>query len=199
MPAKPRPPFSKTKPYKTITIDVFPDFEPRITVPVMGGRLRGITSNLSLCGYIAFLFEINEYLPKKHKLTDFQLARLFATEFPSSKAMQRILNTFNRGVTEYKMDTIGYYRYRYNKGYLLTGKRGKRLGPISFKYNSSGDRQTFWGSSTKPLSDAEYQRTLERFGPDERRGQDFNWHVQVNHPVVKKKGRATYDSFDWCI
>ncbi len=112
--------------------------------------------------------------------------------------MQRLLLTYNRGRAEYRMDTVQYYRYRYNSGRLFHGIKEKRKGPISFKYNHNGDRITFSGQKTL-LSEKELKLTLERYGPDERRTQDFNWHVQVNHPVKKKLGRQTYESFDWVI
>lgn len=154
---------------------------------------------MTLTGYQAFLFEVNEYLPKHQKLTDYQLARLFANEFPHSKPMQRLLLTYNRGEAEHKSDTVGYYRYRYNKGYILRNKPDKRKGPISFKYNSEGERISYRGTTGKLLTEKEYELTIKRFGPDERREADFNWRVQVHHPVRQKKGRQTYESFDWCI
>lgn len=114
--------------------------------------------------------------------------------------MQRLHRVVCEGKLEERkrQDSVQYYRYRYNRGCLFPTRPG-RIGPISFKYNMEGERISFLTEKERPLSDKEYQRTLDRFGPDIRREQDFNWHVQENHPVRQPKGRRTYESFDWCI
>lgn len=189
----------KTKPHKTIIVEVPPQLATRLQTEKVGKWKRGTTSNLSIAGYLTFLFELNEYLPKRHKLTDYQIAKLLANEFPTSSMMQRLFRVVNGDRSHVcRQDTVQYYRYRYNTGILFPTRPGRK-GPISFKYNSEGERISFYSAKEAPLSEKEYQGTIERYGPDIRTEGDFNWHVQVNHPVVKPKGRLTYDSFDWCI
>lgn len=112
--------------------------------------------------------------------------------------MQRLLAAQSGLISKKRQDSVQYYRYRYNSGYLRP-QDGPRKGPISFKYDANGDRISFYGNKDTPLTKAQFDRTIERYGPDIRGDAEFNWHVQVNHPVVKPKGRPSYESFDWCI
>lgn len=189
----------KTRPHKIITVEVPPNLAARLQAEKVGKWKRGTTSNLSIAGYLTFLFELNEYLPTRHKLTEYQIAKLLANEFPTSSMMQRLFRVVNGDRSDVRrQDTVQYYRYRYNRGILFPTHPG-RIGPISFKYNINGERISFYSPKEVPLSEKEYEATIKRYGPDKRREGDFNWHVQVNHPVRKPKGIPTYESFDWCI
>ena len=189
----------QTKPYKQIIVNVGATLASRLSVQKLGVWKRGVTSNLSLCGYQAFIFELNEYLPKHHKLTEFQIVQLLANEFPDSKMMQRLFKVVS-GITKEKtrQDSLQYYRFRYNSGRLFPTRPGRK-GPISFKYNAAGERLSFYSPKPFLMKDKEYQLTMSRYGPDIRREQDFNWHVQLCHPVKGASGRKAYKNFDWCI
>lgn len=112
--------------------------------------------------------------------------------------MQRLLHTYTAGRAAHRIDTIQYYRYLYNIGKLYQ-KKEPRKGPIAFKYNSDGDRINTQPNSSKVLAPEEIEAILIKFGPDSRRSQDFNWHVQAVHPVRKPLGKPCYESFDWVI
>lgn len=153
-----------------------------------------------MCGYLAFLFELNEYLPKAHKLTDYQIAHLCGNEFPDSQMMQRLFQVVcqERVDRRSRQSSVQYYRYRYNGGFLFPTK-GKRKGPISFKYNQDGDKISLYNPKGGLLSQKEHDRMIQKFGPDIRLEQDFNIHIQKHDRVRRKPGPPTYESFDWCI
>lgn len=188
-------PAAWTKPYKIIEIRVHPHLEERIIQKQKGLWIRGVTSNLSIVGYIAFLFEVNEYLPKDHKLTDYQLCLAIRREFPSRKKIQRlqpVKTAFNK-----IEDTLPYIRGRYNRGELFTSRPGRR-GPISFRYNERGERLKFKG--THLMTEADYEDAIRRYGPDSKQEiTPFDWKAVKPKPTPKRKKKDSYDSFNWCI
>lgn len=193
----------RTRPYKDITITVYPDFVPRLVTTIGGSYARGITSGLSIRAYFAFIFEVNEYLPKEHKLTDFQIAKCVVNEYPDRPKMFDILETEAGRLSRknkrgrHCRNTVSSYRQLYNKGKLVCANKGIRPGPISFKYNSDGERISFF--SRKLLSEAEFNLIMGRYGPENRLTQDFDW-VAVNRRRGKPEPKKTkYDSLDWCI
>lgn len=145
---------------------------------------------------MAFIFEINEYLPQEHKLTDYQIARVWADEFPKLKIPKKILD-YHSGKLKYeKLATVTAFRNKYNLGQLFSQK-GSREGPISFPYNGNGIRISYQGN---PLSQEKIKEKLERYGPDRRDRQQFDWEtVAMFAKAKRRKGRPTYESFDWCI
>lgn len=187
--------FPKTRPYKEIVIQVHPDFVPRLQTHLVKNVSRGITSNLSPKGYLAFLFEINEYLPKKHKLTDYQIARAVVSEFPAHTNFQRFLDFSS--VRKHAYYSVHGQRSYYNSGKLIKAQP-VRKGPISFRYNSEGERLSF-KRATKLLTEEEYQQILARYGPDLRTNEAIDFSYKMTPLPKNKGGRPCYKSFDWCI
>ena len=91
----------------------------------------GDTSGLGITAYFVMLFQSNELIAKKDKLTDIQIARRVAKEFPRRPTAQ--LEQFT-GVD--KKHTINSYRYRYNTGVFTRG-----IPPVnrSYRYNAQGN------------------------------------------------------------
>lgn len=184
----------QTRPYAEIVVRIHPEFARRISTNLTG--IRGITSNLSPSGYLAFLFEINEYLPKNRKLTDYQIAKCVAAEFPQRQVYQKLLDTQAGRIPVRSRYSIKAYRSYYNKGTLLP-KKG-RHGPISFGYNEAGERLSN-KNSKKLLEQEEYEAILKRYGPEHRGTEPFDWSYRLVPPPPNRGGRPSYKSFDWCI
>ena len=185
-----------SRPYKQIIINVYPTLEARLRFQRKGSYGKGLTSSLTMYAYMAFLLEINEYLPKDHKLTDFQLVRCIANEFPTKRTAQ-VLMEYHSGKTKYnKWNSFAMYRERYNRGRLPQWE-GTRTGPISFPYNENGDRCSY---NSVALSQKQIDKKLETYGPDRRDSREFDFDTVAMQTRTKKKlGRPTYESFDWCI
>lgn len=183
-------------PFKQIVINVYPNLARRVSSKLKGKYHRGLTSNLSFNSYLAFLFEINEYLPKEHKLTDFQIARCVNNEFPKRKGAKSILIYESGKSPWHKEHSIATHRNRYNHGWIPTIRGGVRLGPISYSYNDEGLRLNRHGN----ILTKEQKITWDnKFNPETRKDiPDFDWKA-VNTKPSKYKRVNKYDSFDWCI
>ena len=203
--AKQRQRHIRTRPYKEITIKVHPDstFARGLTACRTGKFARGITSGLSIQPYLAFLFEVNEYLPGEHKLTDFQIAKCVAEEFPDRKHLWDLVDRETGHKRRAKKGkrcgfSVATYRQRYNSGKLVYGTEGKRFGPISFRYNIKGERLSRF--SNNPLCEGEYKHIMRTYGPEVRTEHPpFEWKAVARKKQASKKKQSEYDSFDWCI
>lgn len=89
-------------------------------------KSRGEESGLGVCTYLAILFETNELLPSRKKLTDRMIETKLKKEFPGKKLLR-----LKSGLS---ID-IPKYRSYYNAG-RLTG--GIRPTLPSFSYNEFG-------------------------------------------------------------
>jgi hypothetical protein len=178
------PNYPRVRPYKIIQVHVYPHFEERITLKQNGRWVRGTTSNLSITAYIAFLLELNEYMPKEHKLTDYQLCRAIIREFPHRPRIQRLRP--QKTLESKTEDTLTYWRARYNRGDIFPDRR-PRTGPISFRYDENGDRLGFFGAK-KLLTQEGYEQALRQYGHDNRPGAEFDWkEVKARGYQVRKK------------
>lgn len=151
---------------------------------------------MTLCRYMAFIFEINEYLPKEHKLTDFQIAKCWVDEFPKLRIPQQIFAWYCGELPHSKQRSIACHRNYYNLG-KLRSQKNTRDGPISFAYNEIGQIVDYLD---RPLTQEAIQKKLDLYGPDRRDTQQFDWEtVKMFSRAKKPLGRPTYKSFDWCI
>lgn len=93
-------------------------------------KSKGHTTGLGICAFFAYLFKVNEIVPKRKKKTDDQIAAEVEKEFP-----YRPTAFCFRGKN--KTRTISEYRHRYN-----TGKFTKGVIPsiLSFRYDEDGDK-----------------------------------------------------------
>ena len=72
-------------------------------------KSSGITTGTGITQYFISLFEANEFLPPKQRMTDVIIAIKIAKEYPDRKSAQDFLNNKAR-------KTVNSYRYRYNIG-----------------------------------------------------------------------------------
>jgi len=105
-------------------------------------KSRGLKSRLGICQYVSILLKANETLPQSKKMTDKNMERLLAREFPDRKSVRRLL--------EGKI-TMGYFRTLYNAGMLTQGVKPEQR---SHRYNEFGkidDRAPGRPRLTKPV------------------------------------------------
>ena len=107
-------------------------------------RSEGIRTGLGICQFWATLFEANERLVQRKKMTDAEIKRQVAEEFPGREAVRKLLD----GVT-----TVNYYRRLYNKGRLTSGRIPKLP---SRRYGIDGVRVN--GRSGRTLTPEELAR-----------------------------------------
>lgn len=77
-----------------------------------GRRSRGKTTGMGVNEYICALFELNERLPTKKKMTDEALKQQFMEEFPDRPSTQSLKD---------KKISMNYYRLKYNSGRFTKG------------------------------------------------------------------------------
>ena len=96
-------------------------------------KSTGITSGMGITLFFMSIFEANEMLSPKQRLTDSTIARRVAKEFPHRKSAQDF-------IADKPNKTVNSYRYRYN-----TGKFTRKLPPAipSFRYNKQGQIVNF--------------------------------------------------------
>ena len=88
----------------------------------------GITSGLGITTYFASLFESNELLNPSQRMSDQQIAKKVANEFPDRQSAQDFSSMHPK-------KTVNSYRYRYNKGQFTRNLPPKVL---SIRYNIRG-------------------------------------------------------------
>jgi hypothetical protein len=89
-------------------------------------RSTGKRSGLGVHSFIGVLFEGNEKLSKKNKMTDVMIQNQIIAEFSGRKVASTLLDGTR---------TVNYYRNQYNSGRLL----GKMPPSISYRYNDDGE------------------------------------------------------------
>jgi hypothetical protein len=91
-------------------------------------KSQGATTGMGICHFFISLFEANELLPDKQKMTDKTIAKKVVKEFPDRKSAQDFI-ALNPN------KTVNSYRYRYNKG-----KFTKDIPPetLSLRYSEKG-------------------------------------------------------------
>jgi len=101
--------------------------------PRIERKSTGKISGMGITLYFVSLFEANEILPPKQRVTDEVIAKRVAKEFSHRKSAQDFLGNKTK-------KTVNSYRYRYN-----TGKFTRKLPPVepSFRYNKHGQVVNF--------------------------------------------------------
>lgn len=94
-------------------------------------KSKGKTLGLGICGFFAAIFDSNEVVSKRKKLTDEEIMVAVENEFPDRPSAHSF-----RG--ENKTRTINEYRLRYNQGKF--SPQGKMPERRSFRYNKDGER-----------------------------------------------------------
>ena len=91
-------------------------------------KISGITTGMGIIQYFISLFEANEFVSAKHKMTDEVIAVKISKEFPDRLSAQDFKDNKDK-------KTVNSYRYRYN-----AGKFTKDIPPatLSFRYNKDG-------------------------------------------------------------
>ncbi len=94
------------------TIQATPDSDRRNQyAPRSAGKKYG----MGVCQFWAYLFELNESLPKKRKMTDEEIKRQMLLEFPDRKAVLKLGEIGKKGTV-----TVNHYRQLYNMGRLTS-------------------------------------------------------------------------------
>ena len=101
----------KPKPQNLLDIRRTPD--PKV-IRDYAPRARGKRLNMGVCQFWAYIFELNESLPKAKRMTDAEIKRQFCEEFPDRTAAQRLL----AGEV-----TINHHRQLYNLGRYTRGHK----------------------------------------------------------------------------
>jgi hypothetical protein len=152
------------KPYEAVVIYLWKEIIERIKSPGSAPTATlGKTSRLRYKSYWAFLFDINEHLPKDKKMTDYAIARNVQREFPTIKSAQRALKPRkSRGAQE----SVRYWRRQYNTGQLLHSRVSKEkyrlIGPVSFRFNNDGDACSSH-SPTRLLTPEDIKQQIEKY------------------------------------
>jgi hypothetical protein len=145
------PKLAYKNPPRFIKIRLYKDVNEYVNPTYRGARVAGRVTGLSYHGYWIWIFNINEYLPKDLKLTDFAIAMNVVGEFPHHLPVKRLLQEFDEDPLERAKSLaqpgnpqpyrVRRFRRMYNKGILLKrhGKPLGRHGPVSFRYNNDGD------------------------------------------------------------
>ena len=91
-------------------------------------KSSGSTTGMGIISYFISLFEANEFVSTKHKMSDDDIAKRIAKEYPDRESAQDfMLNKAKK--------TINSYRYRYNAGYFTNGIPPRNL---SLRYDNKG-------------------------------------------------------------
>ncbi len=106
-------------------------------------KSKGITTGMGIISYFTSLFEANEFLTTKWKMTDEAIARKIAKEFPHRKSAQDFLHNKSK-------KTVNSYRYRYNSGKFT---RGIPPTILSFRYDKLGEPVNFKTGTTLLLQE----------------------------------------------
>jgi hypothetical protein len=142
-----------------ITIKLWDDLADRIRTTAPSGRnkLVGKTTSLRFYSFISFLFDINEHLPKEKKMTDYAIARNIVEEFPKYTKVKELLRSRSRRHhPRHRMYySVEEFRSRYNRGLLINRPVNAEYhlavqrGPVSFRYNSDGERVAVYNPDRK--------------------------------------------------
>lgn len=95
-------------------------------------RSAGKKYGMGICQFWAYLFELNELLPKKRKMTDEEIKRQVLAEFSGRKALVKLGNLGEKGRV-----TVNHYRQMYNMGRLTSNTPPKRR---SYRFGLHGLR-----------------------------------------------------------
>lgn len=179
-----------------IKVRVYPDLEKRIVYNTARSprTAKGRTTQLNREAYFAFLFEINEALPKDRKLTDFQIAKAVVYEFWHVKQAHRLLEKPEK--CRYNLPrwgTIARWRSRYNRGLLVRTPDGvpHRSGPVSFRYDLSGNRVS-QKSERKVLTPGEVDAILVRYSSSRAEQDAFEREVQDGCKFEYQRGKREH-------
>lgn len=105
-------------------------------------RSAGKKSKMGICQFWAYLFELNESLPRKHRMTDEEIKRQVIQEFPDRQAVVKLGPVGQKGEV-----TVNHYRQKYNVGRFTQGMVPKKL---SKRYGLDGKEVN--PRTGKPLS-----------------------------------------------
>jgi len=94
----------------------------------IANKSSGITTGMGILAYFVSLFEANELLSRKLRMSDTTIAKKVAREFPNRLSAQDF-------ISEHPDKTVNSYRGRYNKG---TFTRGTPPTVLSLRYNNYG-------------------------------------------------------------
>ena len=94
-------------------------------------RSEGKKYGLGICQFWVYIFELNERLPKKRKMTDEEIKRQVREEYPNRKSIKKLGPVGGRGTT-----TVNYHRQLYNGGRYTRGIPPK---VISYRYGADGN------------------------------------------------------------
>lgn len=146
---------------------------------IRGGRTKGERTGMSVMESWYNLFELNELQPKARKLTNAELCRQMAAEYPSRPAIQKLLD---------KESKANFFRYLFNTGQLLSYRPGCPE-KISFRYDVDGNRVTT--TSGRIMSADEIRAYIEKYR---------NWKPKPRTKIYsprhssKRKGRRSKSS-----
>ena len=79
-------------------------------------RSKGKRYGMGICQFWAYLFQLNESLPRKRKMTDEEVKRQILLEFSHRKAVKKLGKVGEKGQV-----TINHYRQMYNTGRFTSG------------------------------------------------------------------------------
>jgi hypothetical protein len=96
-------------------------------------KSSGISTRMGICSFFVSLFEANELLPTRQRMTDRVIAVKISKEFPDRPSAQDF-------TTNKAKKTVNSYRYRYNKGKFTRGMPPRNM---SFRYNEKGLHTNF--------------------------------------------------------
>lgn len=108
---------------------------------------KGVTLGLGICSFFASIFEMNEMVAKKRKLTDEQIEEVVRKEYPNrkgyffsgSRPKKKRISYASSGTSSSNWGkvTVNSYRSKYNKG-VFTGKIPPDV--PSFRYDYRGEK-----------------------------------------------------------
>lgn len=94
-------------------------------------RTQGRNTGMGICEFWSYLFELNERLPPRRKMTDEEIKRQMIEEFPDRPTVKKLGPVGGKG-----RDTINQNRQLYNSGRFT---RGAPPRVYSYRYTIDGE------------------------------------------------------------
>lgn len=123
------------KPDEQLIIDSIETTPDLASTRAYSPRTRGVRTGKGIQELWIMLFELNERLPAKKKMTDEEIKRQMWIEFPHAKGVHSLGKVGERG-----KHTVSLYRALYNNGKFTKGKKPKIR---SNRYDEKGRRMIF--------------------------------------------------------
>lgn len=114
---------------------------------------------MSLTGFIAKLFRINEQLPRDKKMSDAEIARQIRVEYSHDDKTKERFSEANPHLSK----VIAKLRSEYNRGKLTPSIEPPTLKYVSFSYDLDGDPVNTRFAIPKKLSTKEVKARRERY------------------------------------